>query len=67
MSEGKEYECKNIQESEWKTEDMIVRWVKDIISIVDSHNEAIIELLVLTKKLEKRLDALESKRDGGGC
>lgn len=61
MSESKEYEYKNIQGTEWKTEDMIVRWVKTLNNIVGVHNETLIKLLDLTEKLEKRLDALENK------
>lgn len=62
MSESKEYECINIQGADtWKSEDMIVKWVKDLTSIVDRHNESLIKLLDLTEKLEKRLDSLENK------
>lgn len=63
MSESKEYECKSIQGGEWKTEDMIVRWVKTLNDVVDGHNKTLMKLLDITEKLEKRLDALESKRE----
>ena len=63
MSESEKYECRNISGADtWRTEDMIVKWLKDLMSIVDRHNETLIKLLDLTEKLEKRLDALESKR-----
>lgn len=62
MSESKKNECINIQGADtWKSEDMIVKWVKDLTSIVDRHNESLIKLLDLTEKLEKRLDSLENK------
>lgn len=62
MSESEKYESRNIQGTEtWRTEDMIVKWVKELTSIVDRHNESLIKLLDLTEKLEKRLDALENK------